>query len=257
MIAPIGVGHSYRVGVASTRGSPPWSEHGATGRAREWAVRGAPLLPSACQASNLQVSACLEVIPRSRLKESADDPLSRTQRPSPLANYPQRRRLRSRGRDRRAGEHYRRLACAAEQPRAQGKARYGRRGRLRDINRHLRLRTRWGRQSTTGDGKPRADAPVVNDAEKAGATIIVKTSTTTASRPTNPTATLNPAQPTPHGPVGFVIGPAAASLPAMIPLPLGTQEPAASVLLPPHSVARRRSSRPNRLLPTIVVKCFS
>ena len=69
--------------------------------------------------------------------------------------------------------------------------------------------------------RPRADAPVVMVLKRAGATIIGKT-TTTALRPRDPTATLNPHN---HGhtPGGSSSGSAAAVGAGMIPLALGTQ----------------------------------
>src|SRR5258707_10092734 len=69
--------------------------------------------------------------------------------------------------------------------------------------------------------RPRADAPVVQMLKQAGATIVGKT-TTTAFASRDPTATLNPRNPT-HTPGGSSSGSAAAVAAGMIPLALGTQ----------------------------------
>src|SRR5258706_4648895 len=69
--------------------------------------------------------------------------------------------------------------------------------------------------------RPRADAPVVQMLKQAGASIVGKT-TTTAFASRDPTATLNPRNPT-HTPGGSSSGSAAAVAAGMIPLALGTQ----------------------------------
>src|SRR5260221_5515946 len=69
--------------------------------------------------------------------------------------------------------------------------------------------------------RPRADAPVVQMLKQAGASIIGKT-TTTAFASRDPTATLNPLNPT-HTPGGSSSGSAAAVAARMISLSLGTQ----------------------------------
>src|SRR5258708_32670034 len=69
--------------------------------------------------------------------------------------------------------------------------------------------------------RPRADASVVAMLKQAGATILVKT-TTTAFASRDPTATLNPRNPA-HTPGGSSSGSAAAVAAGMIPLALGTQ----------------------------------
>src|SRR5258707_2569383 len=69
--------------------------------------------------------------------------------------------------------------------------------------------------------RPRADASVVAMLKQAGATILGKT-TTTAFASRDPTATLNPRNPT-HTPGGSSSGSAAAVAAGMIPLALGTQ----------------------------------
>src|SRR5258705_7476644 len=69
--------------------------------------------------------------------------------------------------------------------------------------------------------RPRADAPVVQMLKQAGASIIGKT-TTTAFPSRDPTATLNPRNPT-HTPGRPSSGSAAAVAAGMIPLALGTQ----------------------------------
>src|SRR6476469_2029768 len=102
--------------------------------------------------------------------------------------------------------------------------------------------------------RPRADAPVVAVLKQAGATIVGKT-TTTAFASRDPTATLNPRNPT-HTPGGSSSGSAAAVAAGMIPLALGTQT-GGSVIRPASfcGVAARKPSFP--LLPTVGVKCYS
>jgi Asp-tRNA(Asn)/Glu-tRNA(Gln) amidotransferase A subunit family amidase len=101
--------------------------------------------------------------------------------------------------------------------------------------------------------RPRADAPVVA-VLKQGATIVGKT-TTTAFASRDPTATLNPRNPT-HTPGGSSSGSAAAVAAGMIPLALGTQT-GGSVIRPASfcGVAAIKPSFP--LLPTVGVKCYS
>jgi Asp-tRNA(Asn)/Glu-tRNA(Gln) amidotransferase A subunit family amidase len=102
--------------------------------------------------------------------------------------------------------------------------------------------------------RPRADAPVVAILKQAGATIVGKT-TTTAFASRDPTATLNPRNPT-HTPGGSSSGSAAAVAAGMIPLALGTQT-GGSVIRPASfcGVAAIKPSFP--LLPTVGVKCYS
>jgi len=102
--------------------------------------------------------------------------------------------------------------------------------------------------------RPRADAPVVAVLKQAGATIVGKT-TTTAFASRDPTATLNPRNPT-HTPGGSSSGSAAAVAAGMIPLALGTQT-GGSVIRPASfcGVAAIKPSFP--LLPTVGVKCYS
>src|SRR5258707_5534700 len=69
--------------------------------------------------------------------------------------------------------------------------------------------------------RPRADAPVVQMLQQAGATIVGKATPTGFPSP-DPTATLNPRNPT-HTPGGSSSGSAAAVAAGMIPLALGTQ----------------------------------
>ena len=102
--------------------------------------------------------------------------------------------------------------------------------------------------------RPRADAPVVMMLKQAGATIIGKT-TTTAFAANDPTATLNPRNPS-HTPGGSSSGSAAAVAGGMIPLALGTQT--GGSVIRPASFCGVAAIKPSyRLLPTVGVKCFS
>jgi Asp-tRNA(Asn)/Glu-tRNA(Gln) amidotransferase A subunit family amidase len=101
---------------------------------------------------------------------------------------------------------------------------------------------------------PRADAPVVSMLERAGATIIGKT-TTTPFAANDPTATLNPHNHA-HTPGGSSAGSAAAVGAGMIPLALGTQT--GGSVIRPASFCGAAAIKPSyRLLPTVGVKCFS
>src|SRR5258705_581519 len=102
--------------------------------------------------------------------------------------------------------------------------------------------------------RPRADAPVVQMLKQAGASIMGKTRTTAfASR--DPTATLNPLNPT-HTPGGSSSGSAAAVAAGMIPLALGTQTGGSVIRRASFcGVAAIKPSFP--LLPTVGVKCYS
>src|SRR6266446_3507309 len=102
--------------------------------------------------------------------------------------------------------------------------------------------------------RPRADAPVVQMLKQAGASIVGKT-TTTAFASRDPTATLNPRNPT-HTPGGSSSGSAAAVAAGMIPLALGTQT--GGSVIRPASFCGVAAIKPSyRLLPTVGVKCFS
>src|SRR6478752_7310597 len=102
--------------------------------------------------------------------------------------------------------------------------------------------------------RPRADAPVVAILKQAGATIVGKT-TTTAFASRDPTATLNPRNPT-HTPGGSSSGSAAAVAAGMIPLALGTQT--GGSVIRPASFCGVAAIKPSyRMLPTVGVKCYS
>jgi Asp-tRNA(Asn)/Glu-tRNA(Gln) amidotransferase A subunit family amidase len=102
--------------------------------------------------------------------------------------------------------------------------------------------------------RPRADAAVVAQLKRAGATIIGKT-TTTPFAFLDPTATRNPANPA-HTPGGSSAGSAAAVAAAMVPLALGTQT--GGSVIRPASYCGVAAIKPSfRLIPTIGVKAYA
>ena len=146
------------------------------------------------------------------------------------------------------------FVCRSENPRAAGAGPLrGIAVGMKDIIDTAKLPTEMG-SPIYRDHRPRADAAVVMMLKRAGATIVGKT-TTTAFASRDPTATLNPRNPT-HTPGGSSSGSAAAVAAGMIPLALGTQT-GGSVIRPASfcGVAAIKPSFP--LLPTVGVKCYS
>lgn len=102
--------------------------------------------------------------------------------------------------------------------------------------------------------RPKADAPVVALARRAGATVIGKT-TTTAFAFLDPTETRNPRN-TAHTPGGSSAGSAAAVAAGMVPLALGTQT--GGSVIRPASFCGVAAVKPSyRILPTAGIKAFS
>lgn len=102
--------------------------------------------------------------------------------------------------------------------------------------------------------RPKADAPLVALARRAGATIIGKT-TTTPFAYLDPTETRNPRNPA-HTPGGSSAGSAAAVGAGMIPLAIGTQT--GGSVIRPASFCGVAAVKPSyRVLPTVGVKAFS
>jgi Asp-tRNA(Asn)/Glu-tRNA(Gln) amidotransferase A subunit family amidase len=102
--------------------------------------------------------------------------------------------------------------------------------------------------------RPRADAAVVAQLKRAGATILGKT-TTTPFAFLDPTATRNPAN-TGHTPGGSSAGSAAAVAAGMVPLALGTQT--GGSIIRPASFCGVAALKPSfRLIPTVGVKTYA
>ncbi|HEX2553645.1 MAG TPA: amidase [Microvirga sp.] len=102
--------------------------------------------------------------------------------------------------------------------------------------------------------RPKADAPVVALARRAGATVIGKT-TTTPFAFLDPTETRNPRN-TAHTPGGSSAGSAAAVAAGMVPLSLGTQT--GGSVIRPASYCGVAAVKPSyRILPTVGIKAFS
>jgi Asp-tRNA(Asn)/Glu-tRNA(Gln) amidotransferase A subunit family amidase len=102
--------------------------------------------------------------------------------------------------------------------------------------------------------RPKADAPVVALARRAGATVIGKT-TTTAFAFLDPTETRNPRN-TAHTPGGSSAGSAAAVAAGMVPLSVGTQT--GGSVIRPASFCGVAAVKPSyRILPTAGIKAFS
>ncbi len=102
--------------------------------------------------------------------------------------------------------------------------------------------------------RPKADAPLIALARRAGATIIGKT-TTTPFAYLDPTETRNPRNPA-HTPGGSSAGSAAAVGAGMIPLAIGTQT--GGSVIRPASFCGVAAVKPSyRVLPTVGVKAFS
>lgn len=102
--------------------------------------------------------------------------------------------------------------------------------------------------------RPRADAAVVAQLKRAGATILGKT-TTTAFAFVDPTPTRNPANPA-HTPGGSSAGSAAAVAAGMVPLAIGTQT--GGSVIRPASYCGVAAIKPSfRLIPTIGVKAYA
>jgi Asp-tRNA(Asn)/Glu-tRNA(Gln) amidotransferase A subunit family amidase len=102
--------------------------------------------------------------------------------------------------------------------------------------------------------RPKADAPVVALARRAGATVIGKT-TTTPFAFLDPTETRNPRN-TAHTPGGSSAGSAAAVAAGMVPLSIGTQT--GGSVIRPASFCGVAAVKPSyRLLPTVGIKAFS
>ncbi len=102
--------------------------------------------------------------------------------------------------------------------------------------------------------RPKADAPVVALARRAGATVIGKT-TTTPFAFLDPTETRNPRN-TAHTPGGSSAGSAAAVAAGMVPLSVGTQT--GGSVIRPASFCGVAAVKPSyRILPTAGIKAFS
>jgi Asp-tRNA(Asn)/Glu-tRNA(Gln) amidotransferase A subunit family amidase len=102
--------------------------------------------------------------------------------------------------------------------------------------------------------RPKADAPVVALARRAGATVIGKT-TTTPFAFLDPTETRNPRN-TAHTPGGSSAGSAAAVAAGMVPLAIGTQT--GGSVIRPASYCGVAAVKPSyRILPTVGIKAFS
>ena len=102
--------------------------------------------------------------------------------------------------------------------------------------------------------RPKADAPVVAELKRLGATAIGKT-VTTAFASMDPAGTRNPRNPG-HTPGGSSSGSAAAVAAGMVPLALGTQT--GGSVIRPASFCGVAAIKPSyRLLPTEGVKCFA
>jgi Asp-tRNA(Asn)/Glu-tRNA(Gln) amidotransferase A subunit family amidase len=102
--------------------------------------------------------------------------------------------------------------------------------------------------------RPKADAPLVNLAKRAGATVIGKT-TTTAFAYLDPTATRNPRNPA-HTPGGSSSGSAAAVAAGMVPLAYGTQT--GGSVIRPASFCGIAAIKPSyRVLPGVGIKTYS
>ena len=102
--------------------------------------------------------------------------------------------------------------------------------------------------------RPRANAPIVTALERAGASIIGKT-TTTAFAYSDPTATRNPRN-LDHTPGGSSSGSAAAVAAGFVPLAIGTQT--AGSVIRPASYCGVAAIKPSyRLLPIVGFKCYS
>lgn len=102
--------------------------------------------------------------------------------------------------------------------------------------------------------QPKADAPVVAELKRLGATAVGKT-VTTAFASMDPAATRNPRNPA-HSPGGSSSGSAAAVAAGMVPLALGTQT--GGSIIRPASYCGVAAIKPSfGLLPTVGVKCFA
>ena len=102
--------------------------------------------------------------------------------------------------------------------------------------------------------RPKADAPIVAAARRAGATVIGKT-TTTPFAYLDPTETRNPANPN-HTPGGSSAGSAAAVGAGMVALAVGTQT--GGSVIRPASYCGVAAVKPSyRVLPTVGIKAFS
>jgi Asp-tRNA(Asn)/Glu-tRNA(Gln) amidotransferase A subunit family amidase len=146
------------------------------------------------------------------------------------------------------------FVCRSKNPRAAGEGPLrGIAVGIKDIIDTSDLPTEMGSSIYKG-WQPRADASVVVMLERAGATIVGKTTTTTFAA-LDPTVTLNPRN---HGhtPGGSSAGSAAAVAAGMVPLALGTQT--AGSVIRPASFCGVAAIKPSyRLLPTVGVKCYS
>jgi Asp-tRNA(Asn)/Glu-tRNA(Gln) amidotransferase A subunit family amidase len=102
--------------------------------------------------------------------------------------------------------------------------------------------------------RPKADAPIVSLAKRAGATVIGKT-TTTAFAYLDPTPTRNPHNPA-HTPGGSSSGSAAAVAAGMVPLAIGTQT--GGSVIRPASFCGVAAIKPSyRVLPGVGIKTYS
>lgn len=102
--------------------------------------------------------------------------------------------------------------------------------------------------------RPKADAPLVSLAKRAGATILGKTSTTPFAY-LDPTPTRNPRNPE-HTPGGSSSGSAAAVAAGMVPLAVGTQT--GGSVIRPASFCGVAAIKPSyRVLPGVGIKTFS
>jgi Asp-tRNA(Asn)/Glu-tRNA(Gln) amidotransferase A subunit family amidase len=102
--------------------------------------------------------------------------------------------------------------------------------------------------------RPKADAPIVAAAKRAGATVIGKTATTPFAY-LDPAATRNPLN-REHTPGGSSSGSAAAVAAGMLPLAIGTQT--GGSVIRPASFCGTAAIKPSyRVLPTVGMKAFS
>ncbi|WP_181707780.1 amidase [Chthonobacter rhizosphaerae] len=124
---------------------------------------------------------------------------------------------------------------------------------VKDIIDTAEMPTEYG-SPIWADWRPRADAPVVTLAKRAGAVVLGKTRTTELAH-MHPTVTTNPHDPA-RTPGGSSSGSAAAVAAGMVPFAFGTQTAGSTIR--PAAFCGIAGVKPSfRLLPTVGVKTFS